>query len=353
MITKNDLKEHLEKLLQNVTPGDMQTITKKIGEHLTYSIHHYDELDEEAKKITDDSIGTIKKYNAQLLIQLPDSKLRRKLARLQASSTGKFFDIEAHIKELESPPERIDNDLNECIRIFTSGLKHISGFIFDITQDTLKGSANFAQISLLMLCVNELLVTLHLLKHRYANQAYSHIRNIFEHLDKVELFRTKPEWADVWAGKDEKLKWNELRPAEVRKKLGKTKHDPIYGLFSSLGVHGSFQAIQLQAAKKSREKEERPSFTFWVGGTPFEHNTVWVNGFGIYALYSVLFQTMRSFEQRINAEEGEEILKTSFTELINYILNYFLDWAKKVNLSTNDFEEFLKKQTWDSITKDL
>lgn len=349
MITKDDLRKHLEKLLLNVTPGDMQTITQKMGEHLAYSIQNYDELDEEAKKITDNSIDAIKKYNVQLLTQLPDSKLRRQLARLHASSNEKFFDIEAHIKELESPPGRIDHDLSDCIKIFTEGLKHISGFIFDITQDTLKGSANFAQISLLMLCVNELLVTLHLFKHRYVNQAYSHIRTVFEHLDKVELFRTKPEWADVWAGNDEKLKWNELRPAEVRKKLGKDKHDPIYGLFSSLGVHGSFQAVQIQAARKYREKEERPAFTFWVGGTPFEHNTVWVNAFAIYALYSVLLQTMRSFEQRLNAEEGVEILKNIFSKLKSYLLGNFLVWAKKVKLSTGDFEEFISKKTWDSI----
>lgn len=351
MITKDDLRAHLEKLLHNVTPGDMQVITQKMGEHLVYSIQHYDELDEEARKTTDASIEAIKKYNAQLLMQLPDTKMKRRLARLHASSIGKLFDIETHIKELESPPGRIDEDLSECIKIFTEGLKHISGFIFDITQNTLKESANFAQISLLMMCVNELLVILHLLKHRYANQAYSHIRTVFEHLDKVELFRTKPEWADAWIGNDEKLKWKELRPAEVRKKLGKDKHDPIYGLFSSLGVHGSFQAVQIQSARKSREKEKRPSFTFWIGGTPFKHNTVWVDAFGIYALYSVLLQAMRSFEQRLNAEEGEEILKTIFTELKNYLLGYFLVWAKKVKLSTGDFEEFLSKKTWDSIIK--
>jgi len=350
MITKKDLTEHLKKLLYNVTPGDMQAITQKIGEHLIYSAQHYDELDEEARKSTDEAMEVIKQYNAQLLTQIPDSKIRRQLARLHASSTGKHFDIEAHIKELESSSEKIDADLRECVRIFTDGLKRINGFMFDITQDSLQGSANFAQISLLMLCVNELLVTLHLLKHRYVNQAYSHIRTTFEHLDKIELFRVVPKWADVWMGDDEKQKWNELRPAEVRKKLGKDKHDPIYSLFSSLGVHGSFRAVQLQSERKIKSQEkEKLSITFWVGGTPFEHNTVWANAFAIYALYSVLLQMMRSFEGRLNAEEGIEVLKTIFEELKSYILNYFLVWAKKVKLSTGDFEYFLNNKSWGSI----
>jgi hypothetical protein len=351
MITKNDLKKNLEKLLRNVAPGDMQAITQKMGEHLAYSAQHYDELDDEAKNATDGSIEAIKQYNAQLLSQIPDSKFKRQLARLHASSTGKHFDIEAHIKELESSSQKIDPDLSECVRIFTEGLKHISGFIFDITQDSMKGSANYAQISLLMLCVNELLVTLHLLKHRYANQAYSHIRTIFELLDKVELFRVKPKWADVWASNDEKLIWNELRPAEVRKKLGKNKYDPIYALFSSLGVHGSFQAVQVQSARKVQAKKDNISITFWVGGTPFEHNIVWVNAFAIYALYSVLMQVMRSFEKRLNAEEGEEVLKKIFIELKSYVLNQFLPWAKKAKLSTGDFEDFLKKKTWGKIVE--
>lgn len=352
MITKDDLKTNLERLLHNVTPGDMQTITQKMGEHLAYSLQHYDELDEETKKITDDSIESIKNYSAQLLTQLPDSKIKRQLDRLHASSMGKHFDIEAHIKALEAPLENIDDNLRECIRIFTSGLKYISDLIYDITQNTLQGPANFAQLSLLMICVNELLVTLHLLKHRYVNQAYSHIRTIFENLEKVELFRVKPQWADVWAGNDEKKKWDELRPAKVREKLGKEKHDPIYGLFSSLGIHGTFQAVQVQTARKVKEKEDRPSFTVFVGGTPFEHNTVWVNGFGIYALYSVLLQLMRSFERYLNVEEGEEILKKIFDELKNYIGTHFLGWAKKQNLKTEDLELFLQKKTWDSLFQD-
>lgn len=324
MITKEGLRKHLEGLLTSVTRGDLQAISQKMSEHLTYSIKHYDDLDQEAKKITDDFIEEIKKYNAQIIGQLPDGKMKRQMSRLHASSAGKYFDIETHINALESPPEKINDNLNECVRIFKEGLKYISDFIFDVTQNTLSGSATFGQLSLIMICVNELIVTLHLLKHRYVNQAYSHIRTIFENLDKVELFRRKPEWAEVWAGKDEKKKWNELRPAEVRKKLGKNKYDPIYVLFSSLGPHGTFQAVQVQAARKVRVSEKRPSFTFWIGGTPFEHNTVWVNAFGIYALYSVLLQLMRSFQKYLNAEEGEEILKRIFDELKHYITTHFL-----------------------------
>lgn len=352
MITKDDLRAHLEKLLHSVIPSDMQTITQKMLDHILYSIQHYDELDEEAKKITDDSIERLKNYNAQLLTQLPESKIKRHMARLHASSMGKHFDIEVHIKALEAPPENIDDNLRECIKIFTGGLKNISNLIFDVTQNSLKGHANFAQLSLLMICVNELLVTLHLLKHRYVNQAYSHIRTIFENLEKVELFRIKPEWAAVWAGNDEKKKRNELRPAKVREKLGKAEYDPIYGLFSSLGVHGTVQAVQVQAVRKVKEKENQLSFTFFTGGTPLEHNTVWVNGFGIYALYSVLLQLMRSFEQYLNVEEGEEILKKILNELKHYISIYFLGWAKKEKLDIGDFESFLEKTTWDSIIHD-
>jgi len=352
MITKDDLRAHFEKLLHNIIPGDLQAINQKMVEYLTYSIQHYDKLDEEAKKFTDASIEAVEKYNAQLLSQLPDGKIKRQLSRLHASSMGKHFDIEAHVNELESSPKKIDDNLKECVKIFTEGLKHISDLIFDVTQNIIQDSANFAQLSLLIICVNELLVTLHLLKHRYVNQAYSHIRTIFENLEKVELFRIKPQWADVWAGNDEKKKRDELRPVKVREKLGKEKHDPIYSLFSSLGVHGTFQAVQVQVVRKVKKKEERPSFTAFVGGTPFEHNIVGANGFGIYALYSVLLQLMRSFKQYLNVEEGEEILLKIFNEFKSYTNTHFLSWAKKANLKTGDLELFLENATRDSLIYD-
>lgn len=352
MFSKEDLHQHLKDLLKDVAPGDMAAITHKIGVHFQFAIDRYDDLSPEAKKLADDMGEKIKELNGQWINQLPDGKEKRKARRLHAATLGKFYDVEQLIKALETPPEQIDENLRECIRIFSDGLQDLTGFMFDITQHTGKGSAHFAQMGLLSMCVDELLVTQHLLKHRYVNQAYSHIRNIFEYLDKIELFRKQPQWADLWASGDENKIWNELRPAAVRIKLGKSKHDPIYGMFSSLGVHGTFRAVQVKTIRKKEDSVPgRPAFLFQIGGNRSEHNTVWVNAFSIYALYSVIFQLMRSFESSLNQEEGEEVLKRIFTELKEYSLKHFVVWAKKAGLNVGDFEEFLGEKTWDGMMR--
>lgn len=284
MIEKEDLKKHLSGLLKEVAPGDMQAIL----------------------------------------------------------ADGQHVDIKKHIESLEKQPSYSNENIRACEEIFQKRLQNIADLVFDVTQNPLSGPANFGQLSLLNMCVNELLVTLHLLKHRYANQAYSHIRTVFEHLDRVELFRVKPEWADVWAGDDQKKILKELSPSAVRKKLGEERYDPIYGFFSSLGPHGTFQAVQVSAAREVKESNPKDiSIRFCIGGTQFEHNIVWLNSFALYALYGVLLQLMRSFEKRLNEEECKEMLNEAFEEFILYMKEHLISWAQKRNLNTKALEEFL------------
>lgn len=354
MITKEDLKKHLEDLLKSVKPGDLQAINQKMSEHLKYSVENYDNLTDEAKKITDDMLDAIQKHVGQIVDTLPDSKEKRKLKRLYVGSLGKHHHVMQYIKILESTPDLKDEGSKEFRKLFPEKLQNIVDFIFDIYQNTLKGSASFAQLSLLGMCVDEFLVTFHLVQHYYINQAYSHIRTIFEHLDKVELFRTKPQWADIWCGNDNKKIRNEFSPSEVRKKLGKPKYDPIYAFFSTMGPHGTFKAVQSKSAISSKPSSKgNVEITMWFGGCPFEHNIVWLNVFTLYALFRVMLQIMRSFEGLLNKSECEEILKKSFEELAEYLRSFFLTWAKKNNLDTKEVEELLDKKAFDSLLADI
>ena len=342
MITKEDLCKKLEESLKTVERGDFQQIIKKISELLKFAVENYADLSPDAKKIIENNFQTIQSFVGQVLQAAPESKDKRKLKRLYAGFDGEHYRAEQFIKILESAPELKEENSKQFRNIFVNRLQNIIDFLFDVSQNQLSGLASFGQMSLLYMCVNELLATFHLAQHRYISQAYSHIRNVFEHLDKIELFRTKPQWAEVWSGNNENEIRKELSPGKVRKKLGKPRYDPIYGLFSKLGPHGTFRSVQTSSASRIRScSKQNPQITFWLGGCPLEHNIVFLNTFALFALHSTLLQLVTSFGKYLNEDECVEVLKKTWEEFTEYERHHFIPWARENKLDVTEMEDFM------------
>ena len=117
---------------------------------------------------------------------------------------------------------------------------------------------------MLFSCVHELVVCFHLAQHGYINQAYTHIRTVFESLNRVELFVRDESYASLWCSDDERTKKRELSPVAVRSKLG-VKGDPLYAFFSAHGPHVTWEYVQSKSARKREASEkENPEIVFFL-----------------------------------------------------------------------------------------
>ncbi len=348
MITKEELQKRLRESLLSIEQGDLQLVNKKIMDVLKFAVENYDNLASDAKKLTDRLTETCQDFAAEVLEKLPEGKEKRMLKRLHAGSLGERFLVEAAIKTLEGRPELKKDSSKEFRRIFIARLQNLTDFMYDVHQNTVSGAIAFGQISLFGMCIDELLVTLHLTQHSYINQAYSHIRTALEHLDKIELFRIKPKWVELWCSNDRKRMREELSPAKVRKKLGKPKYDPLYSFFSELGPHGTFKAVQTKTFRKAKlSLKGNPQILQWLGGCPVEHHVLFLEGYALYTIHLLLIQLVKCFEQFLNQEEIDEVLTESRNDTLEYFKRYVLPWAKRSNLNVTDLENLLK--SWSGV----
>lgn len=350
MITKQELQKRLKESLEEVQPRNVDKLKEKILQHMQFVLENYDNLSVDAQEVTDKMIETFQEQLGTALEKLPDSKEKRKLKRLHAGTLGKRFLIEEVIKSLDSSPVFKEKTSQKFSRIFHDRLQNIADFQFDICHNTLSGPALFSQMSLLGMCVDELIVILHLAQHHYTNQVYSHIRTVIENTDKMELFRIKPEWAVVWCSEDAEKIRKELSPSKVRKKLGQSKYDPLYGVFSVLGPHTSFRAVKTKTFRNSKSSSKgNPQIVQWLGGCPTEYHTMFVYSFSLYVLNLVLMQLIKSFGHFLNREEVNETLNQTKKEIVDYFKHDFLPCAKRCNLDVTELEDFVKNGPWAKI----
>jgi len=303
-ITGSQLRKRLQESLKSVKPGDMQAINQKLCEHLKFATDNYDALEADAKQQIDGTMNGFQKDLGLVLDKLPDSRDKRILKRLHRGMLGKRVMVDLLLKELETSPILEDDNIAKTRMSLIDELQRLTDFFCDICDNTLRDSAAFAQLSLLGMCVTELVVALHLAYHFYTNQAYSHLRTVIECVDKIELFRRETKWADIWYSGDGRAIWKELSPKKVRVKLGKPTYDPVYGLLSDLGPHGSFQAVQARTYRSLKQSSKgNPLIQQWLGSCPAEHHVIFINGGLFYGVYLVLLQTVKSFGHFLNAEE--------------------------------------------------
>lgn len=319
--------------------GDPITFTSKMAEVLAFVDQHHESMTPDAlayvNKFWDGLIGVFE-HGVE---KLPDSAQRRDAARQIGLAAGKHFKAEYLLSTLTAPPANKFSIVEAAPPVFCKILQHALDVLFDATRQSSHGVAWFAVLSLHYWCVDELLAAFHLATRKYATQAYAHIRTAYETLDKIRLFKEQPEWAEVWAGADEKKIWNELRPAAVRKKLGKVKNDPLYSFFSKLGAHGTFSGVQARTARRrARTEESVLGVTVWVGGVPSEEHVAFSVSYTIMATVSVLLSAVAAFSERLNEQDALGSLDSAIEVAIEFERKHFAGWAAKAGV---DMEAFL------------
>ncbi len=224
--------------------------------------------------------------------------------------------------------------------VFLEAHQSILDLLWDASQKSQNGIAQFATLGLLYWTVDELTAAFYLAERRYTTQAYSHLRTVHDLLDKAQLFFRHPHWAEVWGGSDKKNIIRELSPAAIRGKLGKPRFDPVYGFFSELGTHGTFEALQKRT--QAGKKDGRTQVAMRIGGTPWESEVDMVVACCIMTVLSTLVTIGQVYETRLHTGEVVAILRSTLDSNIAFLQEYFVDPLSKAGIDASALTEGYK-----------
>jgi hypothetical protein len=346
-ITIDDLGAKLVEALKST--GNLQDPAnqwKVIMEHLIYSLSIYDQLTPEAQKVTDEMQKEVLSFIEQQLPFMPDTLETRQLRRATRGAKGKRLYADGYIKVLENPLATPSDLFNKTRDFFGKYLQLIMDLYQDISDNTFGGTANFCKYSLIGICIDELLVAHHLCQHSYASQAFSHIRTIQEAIDLIELFNKEPQWADLWiSDKSSQEIRSELKPSQVRKKLGKDEtFGKIYSMFSVSGTHPSFEMLRAKCRKSVElSPKGNPQFSISIGGMPKTKEAVFTPIFLLFSMVMVLVQLVNSFGKYLNEQEVLKILGEVTSDFLVFFENGYIKPLKDSSVELKEMEAGIQK----------
>ncbi len=249
-----------------------EQLRDKVKEVLDYAVANESSMDDEANAYFNNFMDTVAGLFEREISNLADSPDKRKMLRLVAGVKRKHHKAETFLKRL-GMPYPVPIQIVEAARpIFLDAQQSVLDLLWDATQQSQQGVAQFATLGLFYWTVDELTAAFYLAERRYTTQAYGHLRTVHDLLEKAELFFHQPEWADVWASDDKKEILKELSPGAIRRKLGRPKFDPVYGFFSELGNHGTWEALR-KRVKQTGKRKDRAQVAMRIGGTPWDRKT--------------------------------------------------------------------------------
>lgn len=143
-------------------------------------------------------------------------------------------------------------------------------------------------------CYNDLTSGFHLAIHGYPNQFFAVTRSILESLDLIDLLDTKPNDAKRWLEleDDSKKRFDEFKPSEVRKKLGRPTYNEIYGHWCEMGSHPSTKSFHPIAAIAVQEGKPN-SVEIQIGSTAFVEPIVEAMVFAYFLLIQIEISLVR------------------------------------------------------------
>jgi len=309
---------------------------------MDYAVANETSMDADANAYFNDLLDTIAMMFENGLKDVADSPSKRQILRAIAGSRREHHRSQDLLKRL-GMPYPIERPLVEAARaIFLEAHQSLLDLLWDATQQPQDGVAEFATLGLLYWTVDELTAAFYLAERRYTTQAYNHLRTVHDLLDKAELFFQRPKLAELWGGGDKQTIIKELSPGAIRKKLGKPKFDPVYGFFTELGTHGTFEALRKRVTQTGK-KEGRTQVAMRIGGTPWEVEVDTVIACCITTVLSTLIIIGQIYATRLHAGEVVAILRSRLESNIAFLQEYFVNPRLKAGIDVSALTEGYKK----------
>jgi hypothetical protein len=309
---------------------------------LDFAVANETSMDAEANAYFNNLTETIANMFEQGLSNLADSPDKRRMLRAIAGTRRKHHRSQDFLKRLGMPLP-VPVPVVEAARpIFLEAHQSALDLLWDATQESQHGVAQFATLGLLYWTIDELTAAFYLAERRYTTQAYSHLRTVHDLLEKAELFFQQPTWADVWGSDNKRQIRKELSPGAVREKLGRPSFDPIYGFFTELGTHGTFEALRKRVTQTGK-KEDRTQVAMRIGGTPWDSEVEMVIACCIFTVLSTLLTIGKVYETRLHVEEVVGILRARFERAGEFLQEHFVEPRRKSGIDASAITEILKK----------
>jgi hypothetical protein len=319
-----------------------EQLRDKVKEILDFAVANESSMDAEANAYFNNFMDTIASLFERETGKLADSPEKRKMLRLIAGVKRKHHKAETFLKRL-GMPYPVPIPIIEAARpIFLDAQQSVLDLLWDATQHSQQGPAQFATLGLLYWTVDELTAAFYLAERRYTTQAYGHLRTVHDLLEKAELFFHQPALAEVWASGDKKKILEELSPGAIRRKLGRPKFDPVYGLFTELGTHGTWEALRKRVTQTGK-KEDRTQVAMRIGGTPWDSEAEMAVVCCIFTVFSTLFLIAKVYDARLHRQEAAAILRAIFEQAREFLQSHFLEPRKKQGIDTSALTETLRK----------
>ena len=226
-------------------------------------------------------------------------------------------------------------------------LKHLQKLLdlLKILNGRYSDRASFAILLLFARCISDLVAAFHLGKHGYSVQCYTLLRPILENLNLIELFFQFPDFGDTWIqcqGEDRK----EFKPAEVRKKLGKDRYDPIYSELCKMGSHPTSQIIR-DISSMSGTNSNVPKMQVFIGPSSHEHTICFSYSLSFLLLRLIMVRLTIVGADKIPQDERQNSFRDCFRELFDFEQKYISPFLRKGGVDTTEVDQFrveFKKQ---------
>lgn len=345
MISKKQLVAKLYSIVSTSYSSDQNVSI--IQKFLEFCALNYNEFDEEAKRLCNQSLNGILKDIKLSLKTMPNGEEKKKAVREMKKILNEHADSKKLVEALERKSNNNPEFLIDARTFFINKLQILLDILCDATEQKSSGVADFSKLQLFYSCVYELVASFHLAQHCYINQSYTHLRTIIETLDKIKLFHYQSDMAELWASddpKDRELKREELKPSSVRKKLGNKKgYDPLYSWFSEKGTHSTFNGLQSYSGMEKSSSRDETQIIITLGGSGFKDEAIHLLAFLLHVLVRVISEAINIYTKVLNVNETIKLLKTIGTDLKFYYERHYIDYFIENDDDRTQFAEALSR----------
>ncbi|MGO9139729.1 MAG: hypothetical protein ACLP9S_05205 [Syntrophales bacterium] len=342
-VTKKESSEYLKSLIRNAVPKSLEELSRFATQSFHFLAENYSNLDNEMQAIADKMYDELKKHFDVALKEAPDTEDIRNARRLLRAIKYELPSASLLIKALESKREVNEPAIIETRQLFEKYFQAFLDFLYDVSmEESHQGVASFAKLSLLYSVVDELLAAFHMAQHGYINQAYAHIRTIYESFNQIELFIRDEQYAELWFSDDEKKKMNKLKPAAVRKKLG-IQEDPLYAFFSAHGSHVTKEYVQSRSVRKRKLSEKgNPEIHLYIGGTGILPHLLWANMACMVALFGAFVHLHKAFPNHVHEQDYPALCEAYAKDFMGY-LKRFIEFTKETGINAEEIDDLVNK----------